>query len=306
MKTIDIEHIVHGMLHVARPLEIARVRHLLSDGSVDDVLHELKKFQNPDGGFGHGLEPDFWNPHSSATQSWVACNIIRDHEIDPFHPVVTSLLDYLKETFDHTIMRWHAIDHDNHQHPHAPWWNKEGALSSFNPSASLAGFIIKYGNPMDSMYKVAKKVVGEAFHYILHRKESIEPHELRCLIEMMNDIAFDYRLDQTYKKAKNAMILWIDDAIEKDEHLWLTSYVTKPSQLIKHHPSLGSEVFHDQLLKEIDLAFNHQNEEHLWSITWDWMGKYPDAFEIAKKHWQGIIAYGYLKLIKDLGIPFED
>jgi hypothetical protein len=306
MKKQEIENIIHGMLHVARPLEVARIRHLLSDGSLEDIVIELRKYQNPDGGFGHGLEPDFWNPASSATQSWFACHIIRDHGIDPFHPMVVALLDYLKETFDDHIMRWHAIDQDNINYPHAPWWEKEGSLVSFNPSASLAGFIVKYGHPMDAMYKKARKVIDEALSFILEREEPVEPHELRCLIDMMNDIALDYRTHQHYKRAKNKMILLIDEALEKDEELWFTSYVTKPSQLIKHHPSLGSEVFHDLLLKEIDLAINHLNAEYLWPITWHWMGAYPDAFEIANQHWQGIIAYGYVKLIKDLGIPFED
>jgi hypothetical protein len=27
---------------------------------------------------------------------------------------------------------------------------------------------------------------------------------------------------------------------------------------------------------------------------------------LLRKHWQGIIAYDYLRLIKDLGIPFEE
>ncbi len=305
MKTKEIEQIVHGMLHVARPLEISRVRHLLSDGSIDEIIRELSVFQNPDGGFGHGLEPDFWNPHSSAIQSWVACNIIRDHAIDPFHPMVSNLLEYLKETFDPSIMRWHAIDKDNKNHPHAPWWAEEGSSSSFNPSASLAGFVVKYGNPMDPMYKLAKKVIDEALVFILNA-QTVEPHELRCLIEMMNDITLDYRTNATFKKAKNNMILLIDRAIENDDQLWFKSYVTKPSQLIKHHPSLGSEVFHDQLVRELDLALEHQNDDHLWSITWNWMRKYPEAFALAQKHWQGIIAYDYLRLIKDLGIPFEE
>jgi hypothetical protein len=59
MKTKEIEQIVHGMLHVARPLEISRVRHLLSDGSIDDIIRELSVFQIQMVVLVHGLEPDF-------------------------------------------------------------------------------------------------------------------------------------------------------------------------------------------------------------------------------------------------------
>lgn len=304
MKQTDIEQIVHGMLHVARPLEIARVRHLISDGSLDDVIMALSAYQNEDGGFGHGLEPDFINPFSSATQTWVAINIMRDHNIDPFHPMVSKTLSYLSQTFDDQINRWHAIDSRNKDYPHAPWWEQEGDLTSMNPSASLAGFIIKYGNPMESIYRKAKKVVDEALAMIADPNQEIERHELRCLIEMLDDIQELYIKDKAYIKAKNQMILRMDDAIEQDESLWFTSYVTKPSSLIKGHPSFGSEVFFDLLLKEIDEAFHHQNDEHLWDITWQWMD-YLEDFEKASKAWQGVIAFDYIKLIRDLGITIE-
>lgn len=305
MKQLDIEKIVHGMLHVARPLEMMRVRYIISEGTQEEVIDELIKFQNDDGGFGHGLEPDFINPHSSATQTWVACNILKEINIDPFHPVVIKLIDYLAHTFDATITRWHAIDLRNHLYPHAPWWEKEGDLSSMNPSASLAGFIIKYGNPMLSIYAKAKKVVDEALDMIIDFKKEIERHELKCLIEMLDDIGGFYLKDPKYVKAKNQMILRMDDTIEKDEHQWFSAYVAKPSSLIKTHPSFGSEVFFDLLVSEIEHALNHQNDEHLWDITWQW-SSYKEAFEKAQKDWQSIIAYDYIKLIKDLGIILED
>ncbi|HAX03272.1 MAG: hypothetical protein A2Y45_01075 [Tenericutes bacterium GWC2_34_14] len=304
MKQIDIERVVHGMLHVARPLEISRVRHLLSDGTKQEVIEELKKYQNEDGGFGHGLEPDAWNPHSSGIQTWAACNIIREHAIDQMDPMVEKLIDYLSESFDDTIQRWHSIHPDHKDYPHAPWWEHEGDLKSFNPSASLAGFIIKYGNPMLPIYKKAKSLIEEALDFILNTKDQIERHELRCFVEMINDITDLYQHQPKFQKAKRFMILHMDEVIEKDRLLWFKDYVNKPSSLIKHHPSLGSEVFFDLLCEEIDEAFDHQNEEHLWDITWQW-NAYPEAFSSAKNHWQGIIAFEYLKLIKDLGILIE-
>ena len=305
MKKQRIEQVIHGMLHVARPLEIVRVRHLLSDGTVDEVISELEKYQNEDGGFGHGLEPDCWNPFSSGIQTWAAINIIRDHKIDQMHPMVEKIMDYLSLTFDDKMMRWYSIHPDNKDYPHAPWWEEEKEKPSFNPSASLAGFVISYGNPMTPIYAKSKKVIDEAINYINQSDQPIERHELNCLIEMMNDIGFIYQKNPLYLKAKNKMILRIDEVIEKDESTWFNSYSNKPSTLIKSHPSLGSEAFFDLLLKEIDLAFNHQNEEHLWDITWNW-GSYPEAFSKAKNDWQGIIAFDYLKLIKELGVLIEE
>lgn len=48
-----------------RPLEAAYLGFLLGETAVAPFVAELHSFQNPDGGFGHGLEPDFWLPDSS-------------------------------------------------------------------------------------------------------------------------------------------------------------------------------------------------------------------------------------------------
>ncbi|MCR3905876.1 MAG: hypothetical protein NUK62_02435, partial [Tenericutes bacterium] len=61
----EIQKMLNMIYHYGRPLEEARVKHLFFEGPANDVLKELSRFQNPDGGFGHGLEPDLWNPNSS-------------------------------------------------------------------------------------------------------------------------------------------------------------------------------------------------------------------------------------------------
>jgi len=43
----------------ARPLESAIFNYYFNDSSGDDILDSLEEFQNSDGGFGLGIEPDF-------------------------------------------------------------------------------------------------------------------------------------------------------------------------------------------------------------------------------------------------------
>lgn len=49
----------------SRPLDIARWQYHFEDGSKEAVLTALAPYQNEDGGFGHALEPDSWNPNST-------------------------------------------------------------------------------------------------------------------------------------------------------------------------------------------------------------------------------------------------
>lgn len=49
----------------ARPLDFARWQYHFENGSKEAFLDALSYYQNNDGGFGHAIEPDAWNPNSS-------------------------------------------------------------------------------------------------------------------------------------------------------------------------------------------------------------------------------------------------
>ena len=49
----------------ARPLELALWQFDFENGSPERVADMLRFYQNEDGGFGNGVEPDSWNPESS-------------------------------------------------------------------------------------------------------------------------------------------------------------------------------------------------------------------------------------------------
>ena len=84
----------------ARPLDIARWQYHFENGSKEAVLTALSCYQNEDGGFGHALEEDCWNPNSSPIQTWVATEILREIEFtDASHPVIQGILRYLASVF---------------------------------------------------------------------------------------------------------------------------------------------------------------------------------------------------------------
>lgn len=61
------------------------------------MLYTLSFYQNKDGGFGHALEPDAWNPHSSPIQTWFATEILREIDFtDNSHPIIKGILNYLE------------------------------------------------------------------------------------------------------------------------------------------------------------------------------------------------------------------
>ena len=64
-RTTDaFERACEFMLRVGRPLEQDQFKYIFGEETVDEVLTEMSKLQNDDGGFGHGMEPDIKMPNS--------------------------------------------------------------------------------------------------------------------------------------------------------------------------------------------------------------------------------------------------
>ena len=75
----DIYEKARGFIYRnARPIEIALWKYHFENGSREDILTALSMHQNTDGGFGHALEADSFNPNSAPIQTLNACEILRE------------------------------------------------------------------------------------------------------------------------------------------------------------------------------------------------------------------------------------
>src|SRR5690554_3840316 len=110
----------------ARPLDLARWQYHFEGGDREAVLTALAAYQNEDGGFGHALEPDAWNPNSAPIQTWTATEILREIDFtDAAHPIIQGILRYLAGGQDFEGRFWFNTLRSNNDYPHAPWWQTE-------------------------------------------------------------------------------------------------------------------------------------------------------------------------------------
>jgi hypothetical protein len=65
----DYMKIKNWIYRNGRPIDLARWQYHFENVTKDNVITALAAYQNPDGGFGHGLEADSWNPNSSPIQT---------------------------------------------------------------------------------------------------------------------------------------------------------------------------------------------------------------------------------------------
>ena len=290
----------------SRPLDIARWKYHFEGGGKDAVLTALDAYQNEDGGFGHALEPDCWNPNSSPIQTWTATEILREIDFtDNAHPVITGILRYLKNTQDFNSHYWYANVKTNNDFPHAPWWGysekSEHRLNSYNPTACLAGFIIRFADKNSGIYKTGCSIAKESFDFYMGQGLLNDMHSALCYIRLLQyceDAKANNVFDITALKAK--LHDQVKHSITQNTVDWETSYICKPSQFFSSNDSvfyLDNKGIADY---ECEYIAKTQLADGSWNIPWGW-NAYPEEWAMAKNWWQGNGAILNMMYLRGMG-----
>lgn len=300
MKPEDFLKIKNWLLRNGRILDYTRFAFQFEDIDPVYVVEALKAYQNPDGGFGHGLEPDLWDPQSSPIQTWAVLEVIEETGIPDDHELVINLIDYLIHKAERIDGKWLTLHPAFNDHPHAPWWHyeKENRIWGYNPTAALAGFCFWHTNPSSEVYSIALKLSQEAVAYFLEN-DITEPHELSCFVELYSYIACREQCESfgLFTEKLRQQIL---KTVEKDEKKWFSAYSVKPSVFVKSPKDAFYPDLKELIEKEVGLLLKNRNAEGVWDVTWSW-GQFPNAEAIALREWQGAQIIKNLKLLKAFG-----
>jgi len=174
------------LLERARSLEAARFRYHFEDGTAAAVLTELAAFQNEDGGFGHGLEPDVRSPDSAVICTTIAFQILRSLSTPATNDLLQAGLRYLLDQYNPQTVNWRTIPPTADQSPHAPWWSDSAAASydefGLNPTAEILGYLYDYAAvvPPEIITAVTKQVLTT-----VQAGDRLEMHDLLCCLRLV-------------------------------------------------------------------------------------------------------------------------
>ena len=294
------------ILKNSRPLDMARWNYLFENGSKEDVASVLKTYQNDDGGFANALEPDCWNINSTPLQTWVATQIIKEINLDDKnHPIIKGILDYLSSKDELDGHRWHGLNTvvTNDNYPHAHWWSyRQKQESTYNPTASLIGFILKYAEKDTAIYRSACELSKEAYNYFKKNFPLESMHESTCFVELyhyMKECSIFNLLDM--EEFKKLLQKQIKQVITYDTKIWSTDYICKPSLFINSKSSDFYLENKDICDFEYEFILKTQNEDGSWGVTWDW-SNYPEQWAISKNWWQSDIIIKNIKYIREFNL----
>ncbi|GGA68167.1 hypothetical protein [Ornithinibacillus halotolerans] len=290
-----------------RQLERARFKYFYANGEKEKVLEELKVYQNSDGGFGNGIEPDFWTPVSSPMATWAAGQILFEIDADKNEPMVQQMIDYLIEHYNRETGKWLSVIPEINDAPHAPWWHwEEGAEEnwSFNPSIELAAFLIHWSEPESIAATIGWDSIKQAVSYLMEQKE-MDKHEINNFQAFVTIIESHQSLLETetghsYQIILNKVEELAFHCINKDTSSWDSGYVPLPLDFIDSPDNPLCERLGNLLEKNLDFYIEKMSEEGVWNISWEW-GMFPEAFEKASIYWQGILAVERYKKLEAFG-----
>ena len=257
-------------------------------------------YQNEDGGFGHGLEPDCWNTVSSPIQTWAATEIVREVGLkDAAHPIIRGILRYLGSASDFNGHVWLQTIPSNNDCPHAPWWSYVPSQEpTYNPTASLAGFILKYAGRESELFATGVRLAKEAYAFFRTNAPMDSMHTVSCFVELYEDLEeLDRNGDIDMGEFRDLLQQQIRHVLTWDTSVWSTEYACKPSLFI--HSKDSPFYLQNKELCDFECEFLSQTQEAdgTWKITWEWEND-PEQWHISKNWWKSDLILKIVKFYK--------
>ena len=286
----------------ARPLELAQWQYHFENGSKENVLAVLSFYQNKDGGFGHALEADSWNPNSSPVQTWAATEILKKINFsDSNHKIIKGILDYLQSGRDFDGHFWYNIIKSNNDFPHAQWWYAKDdnniTCTNYNPTVCLAGFIIRFADKNSRLFQLGCRIAKEAAAQLMSDERKNDMHTISCYIRFLQ-YCTETKINEIIdlQALENKLTEQVNNLLTRNTTEWKTSYICKPSQFFNSSNSIFYINNEDIAEYECEYIVKTQLEDGSWDIPWKWKD-FPREWAVSKNWWKsGLIIANMLYL----------
>lgn len=202
-------HAAREFMHTkARGIERAMFNYEFEKGNDTDIILELRKFQNKDGGFGKGLEPDLRCEESSALATTVALQYlsrVHSHSMQKLE-LIEKAFRYFEESYNRDASGWEIIPEAANRSPRADWWNYSDDRSDWgNPNAEILGYFYEFPDLLsDLLNDIKLHLTHYAIDYLHNKCKLTEMHELFCFNRLIDRLPDD--LQHNFKEKLNEFV----------------------------------------------------------------------------------------------------
>ncbi|HEY1752850.1 MAG TPA: hypothetical protein VGG29_16450 [Caulobacteraceae bacterium] len=274
-----------------RPLDAALLRHGLGEADTEAVMVALIAFQNPDGGFGHGLEADMRSPASTAIATSIGLRLLARVAAPARHPTVIGAIDWLAGALDREAGVWPIVGPDVAQAPHAPWWTWSEGLSEnwngfrFNPTAEILAHLYHY---RDAVAPDLLGAVEAGLRFTLAETELIEnAYDLKCAIRLGEAGGAPADLVEPLDALVRRSIATHDPG---DEHASPFDAAATPTSRFANAVAAA-------VPPALDAVIETQADDGGWSPGWNWSFVDKAAWKAAERDWRSWITREALEVL---------
>ncbi|MFA4927825.1 MAG: hypothetical protein WC558_04875 [Patulibacter sp.] len=283
--SLDLAAAERFVLTNGRLLERHRLAVLLHGGPVDRVLATLRAYRNPDGGFGHALEPDLRAAHSEPLATHAALDVLAEVGAlqDPMVADATTWIASIALPDGGVPFALPAAA----DAPHAPWVDPTAPPAGSHLTFALAGLAHRarwsYGAGTDP-----QRWIAQADAWCWARLEGAEPlgaYDVLFGLEFLDAVPDDKRATAAIDRI--AALLRDDGSLPvsggtDDERLTALTLSPRPNRR-----SRG--LFPAELIeRELDRLEDEQQPDGGWTFDW---GVWSPAQEV---EWRGRVTLSAL------------
>ncbi|HEX7277567.1 MAG TPA: hypothetical protein VF244_09365 [Acidimicrobiales bacterium] len=224
------------------------------------VVDALRGYQNPDGGFGHGLEPDKRCPDSLAVDVSAALQAM-DAAGTVDHQMVGRACDFLASiaTTDGAVALASPV---MEAYPRAVHWSEWTYEPGFNPTAGLAGLLHR----MEVDHPFRAKATEWCWSALAEVPLPDDAHAVSEILLFLGDVPDRARAD--------ALAPDVVEHLAKTNHYRSDphdpAYGVTPLHVVPTPSSRWRPLFADDLLEgHLDRLERDQQADGGWAITWE-------------------------------------
>lgn len=326
------EQVSQSIIQYSRLLERKMYEYNYNNGSKEDILIELKKYQNEDGGFGNALESDFRMPFSSPKATSIGVRRLAAlDDLEEARKMLQSAINYLEASYNPEKNRWFIASREINDFPHAPWWhfNEAEGMTLLdkdwgNPNAEIIAWLYRYRQyvkrlDVDALVEAAiahienkDSFLNEQRKFVRELKDADTPEYV--MDYFMNERVFDSRGEIfCYMRLYGVFPKYLQERLEKrisaaiaqvivyDDRKW-GDYVPRPVDFAGSQDSCTFGV--DKAKIEDNLDFEVQRLEAEGKINLPWIKRrnyYVGDLAPSYNEWIGVFTLGTLNTLKECG-----
>ncbi|MFB4316200.1 hypothetical protein [Actinomadura sp. 21ATH] len=252
-------------------------------GPAAAVVAALRPYENPDGGYGHALEPDLRGEASQPVPAQHALEILHEAGADT-DPAVDRIGDYLA-SITRTGGGVPFVLPTVRDAPRAPWWQTpDDPPGSLNPTATLAGLL----HLMGSRHPWLAAATEFSWNHLENGEHELGPYDALAALRFLDHVPDRDRADAAFDRIRGPLLASLDPGAPGAHHSPL-DYAPAPG-------GYGHRLLDPAAIDaDLDALIDARLDDGGWTV------QFPFWTPITEPEWRGHVTVENLRTLQAYG-----